>query len=439
MLLLMIIVLLLMCMLIYKLNGSNFFTPSVFMISTFIISSIACYVNADIWNVDFQFDTLLVICSGIFVFAIGDLIAYSRPVYIKTRLSFQKLKEQDAEEIKIRPIILTMAIVLMAITLFFYFRYIYRISLVAGNPLGYVGMFKYARYAVVNTKYDVSPGMVLSHGLIISRCLGYLFLFIVMYNRILFKKIKITYLIPCVLYMLQITISTARLDYISYLCGGVVFYFLLSMRKTNWNRHLNMKSIGMCIGGVFLVFIGFRLLGNLTEKSITRELWSDISVYAGSSIAALNKYLMEPKTPNSFFGQETLRNVYKMMYSAGLTDIKPYNVTLSFINLSSDIRTNIYTAFRRLIQDYGYLGMYIIMLFEGWFYGQWTGKMKRATVVGVGTVIYAYMFYPVVYNFLEEKFVLNFTTINLVYHLIYFYVLYRVFIGKNIKINRGEI
>jgi oligosaccharide repeat unit polymerase len=421
-------------MLIYYLNGRQFFSPSIFMTSTFIIASIVCCVNANLWRVNLGIWTVVVICSGILIFAIGEAVGSNKSVILKTGINIFNIGETDSKIIKVRPRIMILVVAIMVITSVFYFRYIYRISLVAGNPLGYAGMFKYARYAVINTKYEVSPGFLLSHGLLISECFGFIFLFIILYNKILYDKFGAIVFIPCILYILQISISTARLDYISYLGGGIVIYFLISMKKENFNVHLNLKTILIALGIVFLVFFGFRLLGNLTGKSATRELWSDISNYTGSSIAAFDWYLKVPRTPNAFFGKETLRNIYKMLYGVGLTDIEPYNASLPFVYFQRNIRTNIYTAFRRLIQDYGYIGMYMIMLFEGFFYGAWTRSLKMKNIAGLGIIVYAYMFFPVIFAFIDEQFVLNFTTIRIVYMLIYFALFYKLIIGSNMVV-----
>ena len=126
------------------------------------------------------------------------------------------------------------------------------------------------------------------------------------------------------------------------------------------------------------------------------------------------------------FGQETLTSLINVLRRIGIIQVNSYGVILPFISLANGRDTNVYTVFRRLIQDYGYLMMYLIMFAEGLFYGIFTSSVKRSDSAGLSTILYAYMFYPVVFSCIEEKFLLNFSTPNFVYHLIYFVILYRL-------------
>jgi hypothetical protein len=83
--------------------------------------------------------------------------------------------------------------------------------------------------------------------------------------------------------------------------------------------------------------------------------------------------------------------------------------------------------------------MYVILFLEGFFYGNWTRKIKYTPVVGLNTIIYVYMFYPVVLMFIEERFLVNFVTIVIIYRLIWFTVIYNLLIGKSYAINEEDI
>lgn len=438
----MMIILGIMLIFTYIINGKDYFSASFFMYGTFLLSSMVVFLNLNNWGVSISLTTMVVICSGTFVFFIGDCIGLRNSAVINFRgrrfgEGNKRIKKVFCIDVKMKYV--CVAVILMLITTVWYFYYIYSISLIAGNTLGIAQMFKYARYAVVNVKYAVSPPPLLAHLMIISECLGYIFLFIIMFNWISAKKIRLIYMIPCGLYIVQEGISTERLGFIKFICAIILFFTIISVKKNTQNRRFKIKTIIYILIAIFVVLVGFRALGYITEKSSTRELWSDLSIYIGSAVPALDIYLDTPKVANDFFGKETLASVYTILRRLGLTDIEKYNVALSFVKFPNGSSTNIYTVFRRLIQDYGYLGMYIILFLEGLLYGSWTRKVKVTPVVGLNTIIYVYMFYPVVLMFIEEKFLVNFATISIIYYLIWFTVIYRLFIGESYVMSGEDI
>lgn len=430
-LIVLIILLLFLLLSIYQISNKDYMTASFFMISTFIVSAIFSFLNLREWRMNVSIYTIFILFTMILAFVLGDTIGNRHYISI---FQFERNSKNyiSTDHIIVKTWKVILALIMMGISAVFYFRFIFETSLLSGNRFGYSKMFQYARYAINDVKYDVSMNTILAHSIIISECIGYIFLFIIIFNILHKKKNKIVYWAPCFLYIVHIGLSTARLDFISYISAAIIFYVVISIHINRENRKFKLKTIVYAFAGLFVVFLGFRLLGYLTGKSSVRELWSDLSIYSGSSIPAFDYFLSNRPPRNDIFGKETLYNIYKMARSIGLTDIA-YNVALPFVNNDGMFETNIYTAFRRLIQDYGFLGAYIIMFFEGVFYGGWGKRIKSKSYIGVSTIVFAYMFYPVIYIFIEEKFLINFTAIRLVYFLIYFNILYKIFIGYRIS------
>lgn len=425
-----IILLLSQLFVVYRINNRDYMTASFFMISTFIVSAIISLINLNSWEMKINILTTFVLVSMILAFVIGNLLGSNKNnKLVKVKNLTNKSKNIDYIEISTWKVILVL--LLMSISTVFYFRFIFSTSLLAGNRYGYSKMFQYARYAINDAQYNVSMNTLLAHSILISECISYIFLFVIIFNVLHKKKNKVIYYFPCILYVIHIGLSTARLDFISYVSAAIIFCVIISIHIDRKNKKLCFKTILYLFFCLFIVFLGFRLLGYLTGKSSVRELWGDIAIYSGSSIPAFDYYLNNRPPQNKIFGKETLYNIYKMAKSVGLTNIS-YNIALPFINNGVKFETNIYTAFRRLIQDYGFIGAYIIMFFEGIFYGIWTTRVKTKNFIGVSTIIYAFMFYPVIYTFIEEKFIINFTAIKIIYCIIYFNILYKMFIGKRI-------
>lgn len=426
--LILIIMLTVMLFLVYIAFDYSFVNISFLMIIGFLVSSMFSLFNLKEWGAYVGMTTVFVILSGIFVFFIGDYLGqHLKEVRTVQRRTYNKI-EITTDLVIVNLKVTAFISVFMAVVDYYYFRFIYNLSLRAGNHLGIAGMFQYARYLIVDGTYDSSTPRLLGHSIIICECLGYIYLFIVIYNIIGKKKILTANWIPCILYILNAAISTSRFNFMKYFIAGVVLALVILIKKNVRFKRIRLKTIASAVLTFAVLMWGFRMLGYLTGKSAVRYVWSDISVYIGSSIPALDTYLTSPKIPNEIFGKETLANVYTLLRKLKMTSVQPYSIPLPFVKFASGNNTNIYTAFRRLIQDYDYIGMYIILLFEGVFYGAFTKKVLQHEEIGLSTILFAYMAYPAVFSCIEEKFIVNFTAINLVYHLIYFILLYKLII-----------
>lgn len=419
----------------YILHNQDFINASFFIIAGFLLSSVFSLLNLDIWQLNVSGFTVFIITSGLIAFVFGDLIGNLIRVRLRLRITFDKsITGYTTDYINIKTSVTVFNCIFMAIVDYFYFRFIYNLSLIRGNRFGIAGMFQYARYLIVDGRYDSSLPTLLGHGNVICECLGYLYLFVYIYNYIFSKKIITINALPCILYVINAGISTARFNFLKYFVAAVVMALIILSKENIQFRKFRFRTLVAGVAGFIILLWGFRMLGYLTGKSAVRSLWSDISVYIGSSIPAFDYYLTTPFTPNEFFGKETLANVYKMLRRVNMTDVPAYSIPLPFIRLANGRDTNVYTIFRSLIQDYGYIAMYFILVAEGLFYGSFTRYVKTKREVGLGIIIFAYMIYPVFFSCIEEKFILNFTAINLVYHLIYFCILYRLIIRRPIII-----
>lgn len=435
-LLFLLFVLIVLLGIVYIINDFDYIVPSFFMIGSFFISAMISFLAIDRWQY-IRFNTTIIVIIGLISFTIGDFcgskIDINIPkIHIRIAPSFAIKKTRDIWETSIvvsKKLIIVISCFMIIID-YYYFRYIYDLSVLAGNTQGYSQMFEYARRAVIDVRYNIPMAFWLEHGTIIVECLGFVFLYIFIYNIIISKKVVILNLIPCMLYIISLMISTARIDVINYVCAIIVFYSIISLKKDKKSIRLRPKVVLYAVLAIIVVLVSFRLLGYLTGKSNTRELWTDLSTYGGSSIPALDKYINSPKKENIFFGQESLNRFYAVLRILNLTDIRSYDTTLPFVHFPDGTTTNIYTGFRRYIQDYGYVGMIIVLFFMGGFYGVLNKMVKKTKNIGIGLIIYAYIFYPVVMTFVDERFIISFTSLSLPYHMIYFLIIYKVIVGK---------
>jgi oligosaccharide repeat unit polymerase len=411
----------------YFINNFDVLSVWLVMCVVFLFSSIVALMNQSTWGFDYSERSCLIIVLAVVVWGIGDAFAKitTGKINVAKESTFQARNMELISPSKKSVVAITF---IMFVTTGLYLIYLYKISLIAGNPNGISGVLKYARYAVVNVKYDVSEPTYLAQLLNLSEASGLVFLFICIYNSVFFRKFSKLNFLPVFIYIIQISVSTARINFIHIISAFLMMTFILWKKKNNWSRSLDSKIVRYAIIGITLFLILFRLLGYLTDKSGNRELWSDFSIYTGSSIMGLDYFLKNPHN-NTIIGQETLYNFYSVASKFGLTTVQKYNSTLEFFYFDG-LRTNIYTALRRLIQDYGVAGMSGILLVESFFFGKWLERIKKFKVSYLSIILFSMFIYIVAEISIDEQFVPTLVAVNTIYRLFFVYVVYRIFIGK---------
>lgn len=392
---------------IYMATNKEIMTPSIWLISGYILGSIVASINIKYWGEDIFITTLLVIMSGVISFAFGEAIGRSTVIgKYNTTIVVSDINNRK-KDIHIPKFHVFIMSIFMVMILYLYFQYTYSLSLAGGNPGGYINMFTYSRKATFGQISDIKMGPLLQYGLLVSKAYAYICLYEIINEYFINKSIKKHLFIPFVLYFGHTILSGGRTQ-MMYLF--IYIFVVIAVHKkysSNWSNKGDKEIIKRGIITLAIIFFVFRIVGENLRGSIygtERTLWGNISKYVGSSIIAFNKYLEIPSKA-SFFGEETLYSFYSALNKFGFNyTILPNN--LEFVTWNN-VSTNIYTSLRRYIHDYGYLGMAIIQVFKGILYGHFFYRIKHQRLMGLPLVLYAMLIYPVVFDFIEERFIIN--------------------------------
>jgi len=414
----------------YSLNSKDLLSPWVISIVMFTISVVVVIINYDYWDIDISAYTVLVIILALLAFGLGETLI--RLVFISkmnkhSHVDFQAKKEK---EIFISSKYIFLTCVFMIIISYSYYKHIYYLSLVVGNPGGVESMLKYARIALINLNtYNTYNELnyFVSQGLIISQCLTYFFIYVFLYNTI-FIKYRTRYLIclfPVIIYSLQIILSTNRIPFVRLIPFFLLTLFIFWKKKNNWSNKLDIKIIKYSIRTFLLFIVFFYLLGFFTGKMENSSLRDTTSIYIGSPVVTLDIYLKSPPE-RDFFGKETLYGIYNILrkLNFNIPNYKPQLKPVSWHNGTS----NIYTALRRYIQDYTIGGMLFIEFFIGLLYGGFLHKIKYNKIIGKDILIYSMFFFPIIESAWDERFLNIIFTARTVYLYIYISIIYWFFI-----------
>lgn len=317
----------------------------------------------------------------------------------------------------------------------------YKMSIALGNNSGLSNMIKTLRYPLEKGEITFSRWIRYRNLIAMAISTSFLYIFI---NKVIFLNLKkrrvFAYLLPVVASIPFLLLSTGRRPMIHFVITGCIIAGILYQQRNGYSHYVRLRMLKLLgIAGIFSVFVYF-LMGFLTGKvSIGgRSPLTIIAHYGGLSVPALDKFFNEMAVENQYIGQNTLMGIYGNLNNLGLhletgKDFLPF---VSFIGTDT-ITTNVYTVFYRLIADWSYPGMLIIMFLFGIFLTLCYDYLKYHTNPFL-LVLYAYFGYIPFFLFIDDQFMTLFKTNNLYFALLCLCIL-RFFgektyqTGKNIK------
>jgi oligosaccharide repeat unit polymerase len=416
-------------LLAYYLTNRDILSPWFISCTMYTISITVVALNNSSWNIKISQETILTIFLALIFFGFGELIVR----YVEQAKFRSKIKQEGiyipngGNPINIPVFTIVLVSVFMLGVLYWYFKETYRLSIIGGNPGGYEFMLKFARSA--STSHGIN--FILTLLLAFCNSIAYFFVFIIAFNISFFgKKTKWKiYVIPITIYLMQSVLTTGRQIFIQFITTGIFITFVLIKKKGKWNVK-NTKLVFRGITTLIIFLFTFFALGFLTNKSLL-GFSTTISIYAGSSIAGLNHFFQQPILKSEFFGGNTLFGIYSSLGQLGV-DIPKLYAPLNFFFVGSH-GVNIYTPLVRYITDFGYIGMLIIQFFLGVIYGAGLMILKRKKYIGLGLIIYAMLFYPIVESAIEERFFMLVFSLNAAFKVVGVIAIYKIFIKKNRK------
>lgn len=418
-----VISLLVMLLIGFFITKFDLLSPWLISISVFIISLLFVILNKDNWDISLSPYTVLIIIAALLLFGIGETLA--RVVFgdTPTTIIFK------AQNKIINSHLLNFLVYMFSVVVLIW--YYLRMQEIAGM-VGYSGgqqlLIQYARLGML--QHGISIGPVLAIATFILRALSYIYTFIFLYNIYMFSVLRIKnevfYLIPSIMYLVQTSLSGSRGAFIEYFTYVIILAGIFLKKTTKSNIKTNKKIAKYAVLGLITFFIIFIFLGNLKGWK-GADVKSLLSTYTGGSILAFDNYLNSPKLPNEYFAEETLLGVNSLLSRIGIYE-REFPRILEFTDIGANIITNIYSSLRRYIQDFGILGMTIIQVMVGFFFGACYLKIKKSRRFNYIVIFYSMLFMCVIYQSIDEQFFTAFLSITQIFTILFTYTFYRMLI-----------
>lgn len=161
-------------------------------------------------------------------------------------------------------------------------------------------------------------------------------------------------------------LSSSRIELIYiFIYYAIAYYFCI---KSN-NLRVDIKVIKTIVLIIILLYGVFFCAGYLTGKSQMQEsVFENISIYTGSSLGALDKWLYETKHTGQYFGSVIFRGINNILSLMGIKTNFVRDPLIRFVNLGNmPHTTNVFSCIAELLSDVGSLGIFIVLFLEGTF------------------------------------------------------------------------
>lgn len=405
----------------YKFSAFYIFNPAIIVLGVFFLTTFVCAANYRNWG-DISLTTFFVVMTGIMAFSLGHGTS--------TRVvPTSKIKPQENYYLsdigKWKTIIV---IIFMSLVTLWDFQDV--LSLAGGINLGLVQTVTEARHNLYVENEAIGHSMFLQQGLYVCRVLAYIYIFDIFYSmRIKGEKFKFLSLLPVIFYFFQAVLSTGRTELIYIIYALLIINYCISMSSNNWIIKHDFKYTRQLFGAIIAFLIVFLIFSNARSTG-SFNAFNTLSRYIGAPISALDQYIKANGiwSCSEYFGEETMPLYYSILNALGMSTNSSHAV-LSLVYVGGNV-TNIFTALRRYLHDYGYLGMLLIMFLLGYGYSSAFKRIHDNNSRGFGVIAYAFLSYPLVEISIEERFLSNLVSARTVYCLIYMYILYNIFFRK---------
>ena len=401
---------------------------------TMTVSVLLATLTINTWNLYMSVDAALAVVSACIVFSFGCLYSeyQTRNIYLNnnTNDSYFFINTFDISSIKL-------IIISTILSILFYLQIIdvYNTSLLYGNTSGYsFEMIRIVRKANENDPL-FSLGRWYNYRTLLAMSTAYICSFILILkiiNKNNFLQV-LKYVPPILIYIGFLIITGGRGGLFELVLFFLIISILLYQKKNFYSSKSKKKAFMFLVLGIFSFIVLFMIFGFITGKVSVggRSPFLILAHYGGLSMPAFTMFLDNIQVENQYIGATTLKGIYNNLNALGF-NLPKVPGFLSFVSFTG-ITTNVYTAMRRYIFDYGFIGMYLFMgllgMFYTTFYNYIKGKSKNVPII----MLYGGIVLPLFLSTNDEIFLYSIFNTTLIYKLILFWLLYKVLVTVSVK------
>lgn len=413
----------------YLFLGRKLVSPATVSCATIALSTIIGFFFEDYWGVTLSWDTVIIIVGALFLIFFGNLVAYMWGKKFFCSRSFQVRGPYRLPDWFMGVYILFLFSMLYNYyTAFEYFLSFLNPNLPNTDILLMVNEAKHAGGEVIPFHLQVVTS--------VNNCLFIACLYCLIYNVVFFsiKKSDFKFFLPIMAYTGTSVLSSSRIDFLTpFLYAVTLSVMLYTYKMTNQPTRI-LKNVLLYVGVASIVFFAwFALLRYFRGGDF--DVMNHFAIYISGGLYAFSAYyegFINPFLASSTFGVHTFKAVYDSLASVGLhyNELEGLVSSTTFIETAT-FRTNVYSVFCALVEDFGVAGCWFVLFLLAVLMGAYQTCIDQLKYQGIVLIIFTETF--TVFYMLpvtEMFFASHFISFSRIAHFVLIYLVLEFLIKK---------
>lgn len=400
----------------YYIGKKDIFSPGFVFCGVFLFSEIVCILESQTFNLDFHYQTLLVLVVGFIAFTLVSWVSVKHYNSLNI-VDLNRAKSGSLKSVHVNGLAVYLLIIIQIIVIGLFIGYLSSIATAYGQAElglnGKIDLFdKLTKFLPDDFKALQVPVPFLYRVLNpIAEAGAYIVIYVVINNYCFSKKLHLWTILPIILLCFQIILNGSRTPLFRIVTMMIFLVYMFRIKNSSAVvRKRFVKGIIGLLGIVAISFIVILIIMGRggTEMSLNRYLF----IYTGAPLANLDIYLSAENINHSsqLFAQQTFRNLYQ--YLEKLTGFSTFGAPniLFFQTSPSGVEIgNVYTTFYQFFYDFGYIGVFVFTAIMAAFYNVmylWLCKARNFLNghMSYQLFIYSYLFNDLIMSIFSNRF-----------------------------------
>lgn len=408
-------------------------SPIVAFTIPFAVASVNLLFNIKRWDVNLKVNTYLLIIVGVLSFLIGCLLANSVFKSRKKHIRLSNLRvdymSEDYEPIRIDSFLIIAFSVFQVISLLYCLMKIGEVARVngyAGNIFSLIGGYK--RLSTFTT-INVSLGSIGDILYLYNGTIGYIWIYVLIYNYISCHYIDLKVLVNLILSILLLLSKGGRNSTIQLLCAGLSM-FVIIMGKKRGARKLSRKQWRVLIIVLVVVIFSFQSIGNFMGRNSTTDLNHYIAIYLSAPIRNFDEFVNKKYVSPNILGKMTFVRLINQLGSHFNISNWIYELDLPFLYPNGEAAGNVYTTFYAFYYDFKGIGIVLMSFIMGFIsqriFCKAVTKKQFKNRISLSIIVYSMIYFMLALSFFSNKFYEGIITIAFFERVIFLWITIKI-------------
>lgn len=378
------------------LNQAFIFTAVFFVASANLMSNVLTV------GVSLHFETVAYIFLGCVFFSLGAFLVGGKSLKV-VKMTLLHLNKRN--QFNTNSVFLTVILIFNLLSIAYILREVYTLTRIYGSYSGSL-LGSLSVFAEVQKFQNIGlrVGYISTFLTAFLEAEAYVSGYILVKNFVEKQKNKILFFLCFISSFLSTFCQGSR--------GGVfilislVFIYIMLYRKQRNTKRISFKIIGKIIITIFIAFMAFMLAGIIAGKMWDVSWYEYLSAYLGFPIYNLDGAIMNGIPRSKISGSASFGGLYSNILPRLGIDYQSYTAytgSSGFNRLNGHNMGNVYTIFKALNADYGYVGSLIALFIIGMLLQLLYNKaLKDNKQISMMQILYAYFLSCTAFSFFSN-------------------------------------